>query len=172
VNDSLPEPIKYQTKQNLNSPLKFLLIILGLLLVILLGETIFLTVMKNRNKGFEAKNQKEAGIPEEKITPAPTVIESSWNGRATKLVKGKVSDFDTNNRKINLILEDNTTKIIDIDDKTGFVQLKVVGEQVAPVQLQVLDASTFWLELKKDDKVSCSCYEGSNLAVSIAKEVN
>ena len=176
MNDSLPEPIKDQTKQNLSPPLKFLPIILGLLSVVLLGETVFLTVMKNKNKNLNEKKQEEAaGVVKEKITPVPTgeiekQVESSWEGKKTSLIKGKLASFDINEGKMKLILEDNTERIINIDDKTIFMYIET-DKVESPSRPEIVDISTFWKDVKIESIISASCY-GDGTAAFVTKTVN
>ena len=180
--DRLSEPINREIGQQLNSSLyqpkkgnkvlpRFLLIILGIVLVILFIEGVLLAVMKNRNKSREVESPKKAGISQEKIIPTPTEIESIRGGKKIILVKGKVSIFDVNNQKIDLILEDNTTKTIEIDDKTIFVYVEIGEKQISSPQPKTTDISTFWKGLKKDDRLNCSCYKDSNLAAFITKDI-
>lgn len=175
MSDNLSEPIKQQVEQlrqpkrGNNFQPKFLLIILGIVLVILSIEGVLLTVMKNRNKSREAENTKKAEILQEKITPVPTgrIAESSWEGKKTSLIKGKVASFDINDRKINLTLEDNTIKTIDVDNKTIFMYLEVGEIQISPPQPKTIDISTFWKELKEGETISASCYDNGMAAFII-----
>ena len=187
MNNNLSEPISQQVEQQLSSPLtqskkgnnlppKFLLIILGILLVVLSVEGVLLVVMKNKNKGYKAESVKKGEISEEKVTPIPTrgadkEIESSWNGKKTTLIKGKVSSFDVNGQKINLVLGDNTTKTVAIDDKTVFLSIERDEEQIAPLSTKTVGLSDFFKALKEGETINASCYD-NGIAVFVTKIIN
>jgi len=165
VNDILPNPIQHKEKLQLNHPLKFLLVILGLLLVVLLGEIVFLTVMKNKNKAFNEKKQEKTVVAEKEITP----ISTGKNENET-LTEGKVISFEVDSRKINLILGSNIVKTVEVDDNTIFVYDKD-REQVSPFQAKMVDLLTFLGELKKDDRIGYSYYEDNNHAGLVVKYI-
>lgn len=156
---------------------KILLIIFGVILVLLLAEGVFLISVRNKNKGSKVENQKKFEIAEEKITPVSTggiekKVESSWEGKKTTLVKGKVSSFDVNNQKIDLILEDNTTsRTVEIDDKTIFLSIESGEKQVSPSPPKSMDISAFWKELKEGETINASCYDNGTAAF-VTKIVN
>lgn len=167
--DRLSEPINQKKGKIFQQ--RGLLVILGIVLVLLSIEGVFLVLVRNKNKGSKVENQEKVEVSEEKITPVPTVAESAWKDKETTLIKGKVSSFDIDGRKINLVLEDNTTRTLEIDDKTIFIDARINKKQVSPIQSKIIDVSTFWKGLEKDDRISCSCYKDSNLAAFITKEI-
>jgi len=173
--NGLSEPVDQGVKQQFNSSLrqpriskifqpKILLVILGIVLFILSIESILLMVMKNRDKSRKTENSKQVEVSEEKITPTPTIIKSSWEGKKTNLIKGKVSSFDINDQKIDLVLEDTTIKTIKINNKTVFLSIEPNEEQFFSPQSETIDISVFWEELKEGEIINVSSYDDGTAA--------
>lgn len=146
---------------------KILFIILGILLTILVLEVVLLVRVKDKKRSDETEGLKEIGISQEvKPLIATEAIESSWKGKKTILVKGKVSNFDVNNRKIVLVLENNIVRTVSVDDKTIFIKM-AEQENSFWEKLVEVEAASFWEDLKIDDEIQCSCYEKSDLAAFV-----
>lgn len=181
--DHLSEPINREIGQQPNFSLqqpkrrnnflpKFLPIILGIILIILSIEGVLLAVMKNNNKRSEAENPKKVEISEEKVTPVPTEIESSWKGKKTVLFQGHLEGFKKEIGELSITLSDGSVKMISVNPDTNFLYIDMSSEDSKQWYQKEVQSSTFWDELQKNESVSASCYDGTNLAVTVAKIIN